>query len=72
MLNCNEDIILSRQEDGSEISVVKLTGLEYQYTSMCRMFSMHQIRVEYLQSNNFHQLSGDRLLSVVRVFWDNL
>ena len=39
---------------------------------MCRRFSMHQVRVGYLQSNNFHHSSRSRLLSVVRDIWVNL
>ena len=64
--------MLSRQKNMNNFLVVKKTGAKLHYTSVCRMVSMHQIGVGYLQSENFHQLSGGRLLSVVRDMWVKL
>ena len=57
---------LGRHEDSTEFLVVKKTS------SLCRTASMHQIRVESLQSVKFYHLSKGRLLSVVRDVWANL
>ena len=64
--------MLSRQKNMNNFLVVKKTGAKSHYISVCGMVSMHLIGVDYLQSENFHQLSGGRLISVVRDMWVKL
>ena len=58
--------MLSRKKNMNNFLVVKKTAVKSHHTIFCRMASKYQIGVDYLQSENFHQLSGGRLLSVVR------
>ena len=62
---------LCRQEDRTEFVVVNKTGTISKHTSVCRTLSIHQISVDYLQSHKLYDLSGSRLLSVVRDVWEN-